>query len=168
MLGDARPRRTIYHGPDPGGLCHEPGQPLGPFVLLIMRIQTLIEHARLISTDAYVPWDVWGRDAVIVGGVLMLGGADSGLCPLVQGVYMIVAGTGDTPDANASHPHLILCTCDLSRRGRSVLSSGTTELKVLFEDGGRLSLPGVEGLVEWGFDSPGNGKFMYMVRYFRF
>ena len=142
--------------------------PLGPFVLLIMRIQTLIEHARLTSTDAYVPWDVWGRDTVIVGGVPMLSGAHSGLCPLVQGVYVIVVGTDDTPDANASHPHLILRTFDLSRWGRSVLGGGRAELKVLVEDGGQLSLPGVEGLIQRGFDSLGNRKFMYMVRYFRF
>ena len=40
---------------------------LGPSVLLIVRIQTLIERARSKGTDPCVPWDTWGSDAASLG-----------------------------------------------------------------------------------------------------
>ena len=106
---------------------------------------------------------------MIIGGVPILGSTNSGPYPLVQGVHVIVMGMDDTrPDDDVSHLHPILSIFDLSRRGRNDLGGGGAELKVLFEDGEGLSLPGDEGLVEWGFDSLSNGMLEYLVSCFRF
>ena len=38
----------------------------GLCILLIVWIQTLIEHVRSASTDTCVPWDEWGRDVAVM------------------------------------------------------------------------------------------------------
>ena len=139
----------------------------GPPFLLIMRIQTLIDHARSTSTDTCVPWDVWGKDTLVMG-VPIRSIAHGGLHPLVQGVHVILVGMDNT--GSCLHP--ILHTFDLSWRGRSVLphrDGGVgTERRISFEDERRFSLQGEEGMIEWGFDSLGDGRFMYLVSCFRF
>ena len=143
-----------------------------PRVLLIVRIQTLIEHVRSTGTDACVPWDVWGRGAAVME-VLMHG--YGGPHPLVQGVRVTIVRMCTkmyfTPGVEENHRHPHLCTFDLSQRGWSVLprwgEDGRTEQRVLFETGRKLFLQGGEGMVEWGFDPLGDGKFMYLVSSFR-
>jgi len=141
----------------------------GPCVLLVVRIQTLIEHVRSTGADTCVPWDVWGRGAGVMH-VPMYGRASGGPYPLVQGVRMLLVKHCTTPGCG-NHDHLHLCTFDLSRRGRSILplwdGGGGTERRVSFEDRQNSLLHEDERMVAWWFDAVGDGKLTYLVSRFR-
>jgi len=142
-------------------------------VLLIVRVRTLIDHVRSKGTGARVPWDIWGRGTAVIEVPMRSQGNPY---PLVQGVHVIIVEmytrmyTYITPGVDENHHHPHLCIFDLSKRGRSALplwgEGGGTERRVLYEDGRKLLLQGGEGMVEWGFDPLGDGKFMYLVSRF--
>ena len=130
----------------------------GERVLIIVRIQTLIEHLCSINTDACAPWDEWKVGAVVMK-VIRPGGSDGVPHPLVQGARVILvkrrAGPGNN---NNFYP----CTFDFSRWGCSILplldEVDGTERRALFEDGRNFSLQENERMSEWGFNSLGNGN----------
>ena len=139
--------------------------PDGLQVLLIVKIQTLIEYVRSMhmDSDTRVPWEEWGSGAAVmeVPGCIC---AYEGPFLFIQGVRMTWVYV--TPGVDGLyHPHL--CSFDLSRRGWNILpfrdEGNGTERRVLFEDGRQISLQGHEGMVESQFDSLGDGKFMYLV-----
>ena len=129
-------------------------------VLLIVRTQTLIEHMRSASADTCVPWDVWGR-----GTVVMKVPPRDGPYPLVHGTRMIVVRKSATPGIEGYHHHLH--TFDFSRRGWSVLplcdDGDGVGRRAAFEDGRNLLLQGDQKMVEWRFQSLGDGRFIYLV-----
>ena len=135
-------------------------------VLFIVRMQTLIEHERSTIADAWVSWDVWGRDAVAME-IQRRGRTRGGPYPLVQGARVILVKMYDTPGVDGNHHQPHLCMFDLSRRGCSTLplwdKGDGTERRALFEEGRKLLLEGDEGMVEWGFDPLGDGRFIYLV-----
>ena len=139
-------------------------------VLLVVRVQTLIEHVRSASTDACVPWDVWARDAAVME-VPTRGSTRDGPFPLVRGVHVILIKVYDTPGADGSHlPHPLLYTFDFSRRGCSLLplwgEGGGTERRVLFEDGQQSVLQRDEWVAERTLNPLGDGGFMHLVSCF--
>ena len=140
--------------------------PNGPQVVLVVRIQILIEHVCSMSPDIYVPWDEWGRGAVVME-IPQRAGAYDGSYPLVHGVHMTWVTMAATPgvDGCLSHPHL--CAFDLSWRGLSILplwdEGGGTERRVSLEDGWHFLLQGSQGMNDWGFYSLADGRFMYLV-----
>ena len=143
-----------------------------PRVLLIARIQNLIERVHSTSADHCVSWDVWGRGAAVMEVPIHSRGSPY---PLVQGVRVTIVRMYTkmyfTPGVDENHRHPHLCTFDLSQRGWSVLplwgEDNGIERRLLFEGGRGLFLQGGEGMVEWGFDPLGDGKFMYLVSCFR-
>ena len=140
----------------------------GPRVLLIVRMQTLFEHVRSATTDACVPWDVWGSGAVVLE-TPPRDGANCRPHPLVHGAHMIAVQRSTIPGADGSH-HSIY-TSNFSRRGWSVLplckEGSGVERRVAFKDGQSILLQENEEVDEWKFDSPSNGKIMYLVSRFR-
>ena len=136
----------------------------GPCVLLIVRIQTLIEHVCSMTPDASVPWDMWGR-----GVAVMELPARSDLFPLVQGVHVILAKLYSPPGADRHYTNLHIF--DFNRRGWSTLppwSEGDgTERMVLLEGGRDVLLRGTEITFGWGFHSLGDGSIVYLVSRFR-
>jgi len=139
-------------------------------VLLIVRIQTLIEYVRSTTTDACVSWEVWGRGATVME-VPIHGSAGDGPYPLVQGVHLILVKVYDTAVADGSHLHPLLYAFDCSRRGCSLLppwdEGGGTERMVSFEDGQKFVLQGREWIFEWDLKPLVDGGFMYLVSRFR-
>ena len=143
----------------------------GPLVvwMLVVRTQTLIERMHSVSADAPIPWEEWGRGAVVIE-VPEHASVGRGPYPLVQGVHVIWVTTYTAPgdDGYPSPPRL--CTFDFSRRGWSILpllnEGGGTMRRASFEGGRQLLLQGDEGMAESGFKSLGDGKFMYLVSCF--
>lgn len=136
----------------------------GPRVWFIVQIKTLIEHVCSISADAYVPWDVWGRDTVVMGGSSR---GDGSSHPLVHGTHVIAVQRSTGVDGY----HHNLCTFDFSRRGWSTQplsdEGDGVERKAAFENGRDIPLQGHEGVNEWEFDSLGDGRIVYVVSRFR-
>jgi len=139
-----------------------------PRILLIVRIQTLIEHVRSTGTEACVSWDAWGRDAAVME-VPIRGSARGGPYPLVQGVHVILVEKSPSPSPDGPRLHLCICPFDLSRRSYSALplwdGDGGTEREVSFEGRQPLSLQRDDGIVERRIGSLGDGKFVYQVSF---
>jgi len=138
--------------------------PRGRRVLFIVRIQTLIEYVHSASADACVPWDEWGRGAVVME-VSRGDGDNNDLYPLVHGACMIVVKKPTAPGIHGYYHNLY--TFNFSRRGWGILplrdEGDGAERRVGFEDGWNLLFRGSEGMSEWRFDSLGDGRFMYLV-----
>ena len=110
--------------------------------LLIVPIQNLIERICSVSAGDCVPWDEWGRGAVVME-VPRRGSGSGGSHPLVQGVHVVMAKEYTTSSVGEHHPHI--CTFDFSRRGCSVLPSWDgIERRARFEDGRVIPLQGNE------------------------
>ena len=141
----------------------------GPRVLLIVRMQTLIEHVRSASADACVPWDVWGSGAVVLGASSSDGAYGYPL-PLVHGTR-VIAVQRSTSISGPDVYHHNLRTFDFSQWGWSVLplcdEGSGTERRVAFRDGRSLLLQGNEDMDEWKFHSLSDGRIMYLVSRFR-
>lgn len=130
----------------------------GERVFIIVRIQTLVEHVCSMDTDGCVPWDKWGRYST----VMEIPKHDNGdSYPLVQGTHVVLVEMYATPR---------LRTFDFSRWGRGVLplldEGDGTGRRAVFEDGRNFLLQGSENVTEWGLDSLGDGKFVYLVSCF--
>ena len=142
---------------------------LGLCILLIGRIQTLIEHVRSVSTDGCVPWDKWGRDVVVMDMGVPRHVRPSGVpYPSVHGARVIVIKRSTTSDGYGHRNHLH--TFDFSRRGWNALrlyrEGDRVARMAVFEDGQDLLLQGSEVMKEWGFRSLGDGRLIYLVSRF--
>jgi len=136
----------------------------GPRVLLVVRIQSLIDHLRSPSTEACVPWHEWGRGTVVMA-IPPRDGSHSGSYPLVHGAHMVVVKRSTTPGIGGCHHNL--CIFDFSRRGLSLLppcyDNDGVGRWAAYEDGQNFLFQGNGEMDEWGFNSLGNGRFMYLV-----
>ena len=139
-------------------------------VLFIVRVQTLIEHMGSTTTDACVPWDVWGKTAAVLE-VQTHGTANGGPYPVVQGVHVILVKMHATSGADGPYLNPHFHTFDLSLRGCSLLpfggEGGGTERTVSFEGGQVFLLPGAEWMFERGFNPLSDGRFVHLVSLFR-
>ena len=126
--------------------------------LIIVRVQTLIEHACSSGAEDYVPWDEWGRDATVMEIPI---DDDDGSYPLVHGARVVLVKMGVVP-------HLRIF--DFSRRGCSILppwgEGDGAERMASFEGGQNLLLQGDEDMTGWRLDTLGNGDFVHLVSYF--
>jgi len=138
--------------------------PRGARALLIVRIHTLIEYVRSTSADACVPWDEWGRGAAVMD-ISQHYGASDGPYPLVHGARMIVVKKSTIRGIDGHHHNLY--AFDFSQRSWSTLplrdGGDGVERRVAFNHGRNLMLRGDDEMSERGFDSLGNGRFMYLV-----
>lgn len=128
-------------------------------VLLVVRIQPLIERVCSTGTGANIPWDEWGRDAVIMENPVLRYGLDVH----VHGTHLVLL---EMPYQFVQRGCPRIRTFDFGRRGRSVLplldKSGGAERKALFSDGGEfvLEATGVGVTTPWGgTGSHRNGSF---------
>ena len=138
--------------------------PYGLHNFLVVRIQSLFEHAHSMDADGYIPWDMWGRSvAVIEVHQRVITGSSPN--PLVQGLRVNLVWTRTVPGVDGTRPHLYIF--DFSRRGWSdpplLGDRDGVERRVSLEDGRLISLEGDATMHESWFDSLGNAKFMYGV-----
>ena len=142
----------------------------GPRLLLIVRTQVLIDCVFSANADADVPWEEWER-AVVIMEAPMDGNVHSDPYPLVQGLHVILVKLHTTPGVGEDHPHSHFRTFDLSRRGWGILprlDEGDGAVRRVLPEAGRDFLcQGDEGMVEWGINSWGDGRFMYLVSCYR-
>ena len=128
-------------------------------VFIILRAQALIKHSCSMSTDTYIPWEGWGKDAVIIEIPTLH------LKFYVQGAQIIEAKMRRVPGGGMEH--ICLRTFDFSKWGCSTLrSEGCVVVPTAWYEGGRdLFLGGRENVEEQEFDSPGSGTFCYLVSF---
>ena len=147
------------------------GGPQGLCIWLIVRIQTLVERVCSMGADTCVPWDEWGRGAVVmdVSHVSRRDTPHSGPYPLVHGTHVIMVERSTAPGIDGCYHHLR--TFDFGRRGWSALplcdADDGVERRVAFESGRNFLLQGNEEMNEWAFYSLGDGRLMYLVSRFR-
>ena len=107
----------------------------GGLAFLIVRVQALIEESRPTHADHRVPWDEWGRDAVVAEDLVR----SVGWCIFVHGAQVVVTQTDPFRDQQKYEKSLR--TFDFSRRGCSSLplwggEGGGTQRTVPSEDEG--------------------------------
>ena len=142
----------------------------GERVLIIVQIQTLMEHLFSTSAGACVPWDEWRTGAVVMK-VLHRGSGSACSSPLVQGVRVTLVKAHITPAIDGNHFDFYLCTFDFSRRGLGALplldEGDGAERRALFEDGRDIWIQGHDEMTRWKFNSLCDSNFMYLVSSFR-
>ncbi|KAF9645019.1 hypothetical protein BDM02DRAFT_3120947 [Thelephora ganbajun] len=105
-----------------------------PTVLVVVRIQVLIEQKYSLRADSRVPWDEWGRQIVamevLMNSIRLLAFVHSSQVMVVQTFLT------DSWGIRRHQPHCVR-TFDFSRRGFLPLLDGVdgTEKRVMFEDG---------------------------------
>ena len=138
------------------------GQSLRPWI--IVRIQTLAKHIRSAVADSCVPWDVWGRGAVVMEGCTWDDGD-----PSVHGVRVTTAKGSTTPVVDRSNSYL--CSFDFSLWGQSILplcdGGEGIERRAAFGDGRDLLIQGNRWMNRRTLDTLGDSRFMQMVSRFR-
>ena len=127
---------------------------------IVLRTQALIRHSCSMSTDTHIPWEEWGKDAMIIEIPTLH------LKFYVQGTQMIEAKMRRVPGGGMEH--ICLRTFDFSKRGCSTLRSEGCEVvpAAWYENGRDLFLEGRGNVEEQEFDSLGNGTFCYLVSFF--
>lgn len=124
---------------------------LGLQILLILRIQPMIEHARSMRADTHIPWDEWGSGAVAMEISIESGRFDT----IIHGTRLLMVH--DTYRILAGERYRIH-TFDFSRRGSAALplSDGDgKERAAVFKDGPSCTLKG-DGVNPWGLRSLGD------------
>jgi hypothetical protein len=134
-----------------------------PSVFVILRTKALIECACSPRADFNVPWDVWGKGAV----VMEIPNHGSSISTFVYGTKVVMQVSTDVqPRSNRIH------TFDFSRRGCSSLQllreeGGRTERKALLKDGWSFEFEGSGGMSSWNILEPlGDGSLFYLVSCF--
>ena len=131
-----------------------------PHTLVILRMQPLIEHTCSMRTDVQIPWEDWGRDAVVVEVPIDC----SSLTTAVHGARVLaIHHTRRGPEE--CHRIYIF---DFSRRASSALplsgnEVGGTERRVAFKAGRSCVLERGEGMNAWGLQSLGDSIVFYKV-----
>ena len=134
-----------------------------PSVFVVLQTQALIECACSPRADFNVPWDDWGKGAVIME-ILSYGNI---IPTFVHGTKVVMQVSTDVqPRSNSIH------TFDFSRRGCSSLQllreeGGRTERKALLKDGWSFEFEGSGGMSSWNILEPlGDGSLFYSVSCF--
>jgi len=102
---------------------------LEPQILFVLRAQPLIECVRSMGTDTQIPWDEWGRGAVVMEIPSGRGGLTA-----IHGTHVLVIC--DTYQGARYRIHAF----DFSLRGSAILpllegNDGRVEKRHVFEDG---------------------------------
>lgn len=100
-------------------------------VFLILRTQPLIEHACSIRTDVQIPWDEWGRSAVVMKNPTRFNTS----IPFIHGARMLVVHRPYSIPLDHRHIHAF----DFSRWGTAALPlsdgiDGGTERRAVFNN----------------------------------
>ena len=134
--------------------------PQGSEVILILRIQSLIEHACSIRTDAKIPWDEWGRGVVVMENPT--GYVHS--TTIVHGPRMLVLRS----TRERRKPHYRIHTFDFSRRGSAALplsdgGDGATGRRATFEGGQNCVFEVGGGMNVQDIESLGDSMVVHIV-----
>jgi hypothetical protein len=131
-------------------------------VLVVVRIQPLIERVCSTRTDENIPWDEWGRGAVILKNPELKYDLDV----YVHGTHLVLF---EKSHRFGPWGFLGFRTFDFGRRGCSALllweEGGRAERMAWFWDGSRVvfKATGVRAATEWdGTGSQGNGNFFHV------
>ena len=127
-------------------------------VLIVLRTQALIKHACLMGTDTYIPWEEWGRDAI----VMEMPTSDSVI--YIQGVHVVEGQMGKVPGSDHAN-HMSIRVFDFSKRGCSTIrdEGGETVWAAWYEEGRELSLEGSQNMGRLELGSLGDGAFYSLV-----
>lgn len=131
-----------------------------PHVRLILRMQPLIEHACSMRTEVQIPWDEWGRDAVVTE--IPINCAE---------VFITIHGTrvlAIRETHRGPEEHYYIHVFDFSRRANAALplldsKIDVTERKVASEGGQSCIFEGGEGTSAWNLRSLGDSLVFYKV-----
>jgi len=104
----------------------------GDCAFLILRTQSLIEHSCSMRADVQIPWDEWGKDAVVMENPRDYSFSDT----FIHGARVLVIRT----PLGAPEGHHRVYAFDFSRRRSATLplsdgSEGGTESLAVFEEG---------------------------------
>lgn len=145
----------------------------GDLPLLVVKMEALIKQTHSTRADSSVPWDGWGKDAVI----MEVPWGDDWLFTFVHGAQVEVVRMhclyGDTVGGGwAGEWDYSIYTLDFSRRGGSSLrpwrgGAGRSSMNTLSEDDARIRCQPERG-VEWvisrkGLRSLSDGSLVYLV-----
>ena len=131
-------------------------------LLLIVRIQTLVERVCSTRAEVEIPWDEWGRG--VVSMKTPQASYDSPIC--VHGTHLMVV---KTPSWHGLSDYNRVRTFDFGRRGCGTLpfldeEGGGTERRAAFEDGQELTLDESGDVAWWGgMRSLGDGNLFRPV-----
>ena len=128
-------------------------------VFLILRMQSLIEHACSMSTDVQIPWDKWGRGSVVMDNPL---GYEFSITVVHGPRMMVIRDAGDGPEGHCS-----IRVFDFSRQGSAALpltdrNDGEAGRRAMFEDG-RSCVFEMDGRAMRGFGLLGDSIAFYIV-----
>ena len=121
-------------------------------IFLILRTQPLIERTCSIRTDTEIPWDEWGRGAVVMKIPVRIG-----TLAIIHGTRVLVIY--DTFRDPGSHYRVHVF--DVSRRGSATLplldgNEGGTERRAIFEDGRSCEFEAGDGMSLWDLQPLGD------------
>jgi len=127
-------------------------------VLIVLRTQALIEHACSMGTDTYIPWEEWGRDAI----VMEMPTSDSVI--YVQGVHVVEEQMRKVPGSDHTN-HTSIRVFDFSKRGCSTLCDEGCETvwAAWYKEGRELLLEGSQNVGRLEFGSLSDGVFYSLV-----
>ena len=152
--------KILIADPAQAVLAMEFRRPQAPPVMLVMRMQALIERMCSVRTDPHVPWSEWGRDAVMIEVQI-----DTGYMPstFVHGAQVMVVQSLDLDD----YQYHKVRTFDFSKRSTLPLrgEAGVIGRRALFEDGLSSSFQSGGGLYLNVVDlfSLSDGSLFYLV-----
>ena len=131
-----------------------------PQTLIILRMHPLIEHTCSMRPEVQIPWDEWGRDAVVME--IPIDFTYSTITIHGARVLAIHQTRRDPEDCHRIH------VFDFSRRATSALPPlgdkvGGSERRVAFKGGRNCALEGGEGMSAWGLRSLGDSVVFYKV-----
>lgn len=134
-----------------------------PHTLVILRMQPLIEHTCSMRQDIQIPWEEWGRDAVVVEIPIDC----SYLTAAVHGARVLAIHHIRRGPEECHRIYIF----DFSRRASSALplssdGFGGTERRVEFKVGRSCVLEGGEGMSAWGLQSLGDSIVFYKASIF--
>ena len=131
-----------------------------PRVLIVVRTQVLVEQVYSMRADSPVPWDEWGRDAVVIE---VQNDGDHTMFTFVHGAQVTI-GRAFSPLALGAYD---VRTFDFSQRGRYSLpfqGGPDAERRVLFEDGVNVKFEPDDGIGPWGGLKPlSDGSLVHLV-----
>lgn len=131
-----------------------------PHAFLILRMQDLIEHSCSMRTEVQIPWDEWGKGAVVVEIPI----DSTYLSTIVHGARLLaIRNTHHGPEE-----HHRIHIFDFSRRASTALplsdgSDGGMERRVMFKGGRSCLFEGGGGMSMWGLQSLGDSVMFYKV-----
>jgi len=131
------------------------------WLLIIVRIQALMEHVCSTRAGVEIPWDEWGRGAVTMK--TPQASYDSPIC--VHGTRLMVV---KTPSWHGLSDYNRVRTFDFGRRGCGALpfldEGDGAERRAVFEDGLELTLDESGDVAWWGgMRSLGDGNLFRPV-----